>query len=131
MVIQASAGILRHQPQQNKALHPTAYSPLVPRFLPAAGELGRCGAHHLFESYTSRCEYSMRCIRVLQLYSRPATRYFAAGSPQPVIAPRLLTACATLQLPAAGEFKRSVTARSLTSAHKKYAQNYESIRQDH
>jgi len=25
----------------NKALHPTAYSPLVPRSLPAAGELGR------------------------------------------------------------------------------------------
>jgi len=27
--------------QENKALHPTAYSPLVPRSLPAAGELGR------------------------------------------------------------------------------------------
>jgi hypothetical protein len=33
-----------HQRQQNKALHPTAYSPLVPRSLPAAGELDRCVA---------------------------------------------------------------------------------------
>jgi len=30
-----------HQQQPNKALHPTAYSPLVPRSLSAAGELGR------------------------------------------------------------------------------------------
>ena len=32
---------IRHQQRQNKALHPTAYSPLVPRSLSAAGELGR------------------------------------------------------------------------------------------
>jgi hypothetical protein len=29
------------QQQANKALHPTAYSPLVPRSLSAAGELSR------------------------------------------------------------------------------------------
>jgi len=32
------------QLQHNKALHPTTYSPLVPRSLSAAGELGRCVA---------------------------------------------------------------------------------------
>jgi len=30
-----------HNKQHNKALHPTAYSPLVPRSLSAAGELSR------------------------------------------------------------------------------------------
>jgi hypothetical protein len=55
----------------------------------------------------------MRCIREQKLGSRPGTRRFAAGAPQPVIAPRLLTACASLQLPAAGEFKRSAAARGL------------------
>jgi hypothetical protein len=38
------AGSAAYQQRQNKALHPTAYSPLVPRSLPAAGELGRCAA---------------------------------------------------------------------------------------
>jgi len=32
------------QHRQNKALHPTAYAPVVPPFAPAAGELGRCVA---------------------------------------------------------------------------------------
>jgi hypothetical protein len=50
----------------------------------------------------------MRCIRVLQLVARPGTRCHAAGATQPIIAPRLLTACASLQLPAAGEFSRCV-----------------------
>jgi hypothetical protein len=74
--------------------------------LTAAGEFSRCVANHLFESYTSRSEYSMRCIREQELATRPGTRCFAAGATQPIIAPRLLTACATLQLPAAGEFSR-------------------------
>ena len=38
----ASVAVPTHKQQPNKALHPTAYSPLVPRSLPAAGELGRC-----------------------------------------------------------------------------------------
>jgi len=38
------AGRESHQLQHNKALHPTAYSPLVPRSLSAAGELSRCVA---------------------------------------------------------------------------------------
>jgi hypothetical protein len=42
----------------------------------------------------------------MELVAKPATRVYAAGAPQPIIAPRLLTACATLQLPAAGEFGR-------------------------
>jgi hypothetical protein len=54
--------------------------------LPAAGEFGRCGAHHLFESYTSRSEYSMRCIREQELATRPGTRVYAAGAPQPIVA---------------------------------------------
>jgi hypothetical protein len=36
--------IQTNQHRQNKALHPTASVPLVPRFTPAAGELGRSGA---------------------------------------------------------------------------------------
>ena len=42
--------VANDQQQDNKALHPTAYSPsLVPRFgLPAAGELGRCIARAAF-----------------------------------------------------------------------------------
>ena len=41
---------------------------------------------HLFQSHTSRCEYSLRCIRELHLSARPATRCYAAGSPQPIVA---------------------------------------------
>jgi hypothetical protein len=40
----ASKVLARRQPQHNKALHPTASVPLVPRFTSAAGELGRSAA---------------------------------------------------------------------------------------
>jgi hypothetical protein len=54
--------------------------------LPAAGEFSRCGADAVVREQTTRCEYSMRCIRVAELYSRPATRHYAAGAPQPIVA---------------------------------------------
>ena len=50
----------------NKALHPTAYAPLVPRFTPAAGELGRCVAR----AYFCEIEYSFLQINgVVSVYS--------------------------------------------------------------
>jgi hypothetical protein len=59
----------------------------------------------------------MRCIREQKLCSRPATRVYAAGATQPIIAPRLLTACATLQLPAAGEFGRCGANALISKSH--------------
>jgi hypothetical protein len=54
--------------------------------LPGAGELGRCAADAVVREQTIRCEYSRRGIREMELYSRPATRVYAAGAPQPIVA---------------------------------------------
>ena len=47
-----------HQQPSNKALHPTAYSPLVPRSLSAAGELGRWADARglaVYEAFAVKC----------------------------------------------------------------------------
>ena len=64
------AAIQTSEQRPNKALHPTAYSPLVPRSLSAAGELSRCAAaptwiHGIKVLWPLilgcvRCEYSRR-----------------------------------------------------------------------
>jgi hypothetical protein len=40
--------------QQGRALHPTPYSPFVPRYTPAAGELGRSEGRQLDEIHGNK-----------------------------------------------------------------------------